>query len=122
VKWLRKVARRKLTRMKRVVVGFPEDILEGMDDIVVETNKTRSLFIREACCFYMEKVKRENMRERMKAGYIEMAEINRLLAEEIACDFDCSPKLGYADEYCAHAMESIFQPVTSQRFDKWGKS
>ena len=111
-----------MTRMKRVVVGFPEDVLEGLDDIVIETKKTRSLFIREACCFYMEKVKKENMRERMKAGYMEMAEINRLLAEEIACDFDCSPRLGYVDEYCAHAFESIAEAACSPKFSRRGKS
>lgn len=108
-----------LARMKRVVVGFPEDILAGIDDIVVETNKSRSLFIREACCFYMEKVKKESMREQMRTGYLEMAEINSLLAEEIACDFDCLPRLGLVDEYCAHASESI------SRHDlpaKWRKS
>lgn len=108
-----------LARMKRVVVGFPEDILEGIDHIVVETNKSRSLFIREACHFYMEKVKQENMRERMKAGYLEMAEINRLLAEEIACDFDCSPKLGFVDELCAHADKDGSSYGSSA---KWRKS
>lgn len=106
--------------MKRVVVGFPEDILEGMDEIVVETNKTRSLFIREACSFYIEKMKRENMEEQMKTGYLEMAEINRRMAEEIACDFDCSPRPGYIDECCAHAMNTAFKTKIS--FVRWRKS
>ncbi len=111
-----------LARMKRVVVGFPEDILAGIDDILVETNKSRSLFIREACHYYIEKVKKDNVREQMKTGYLEMAEINSVLAEEIACDFDCSPKLGYVDEYCAHAMESISQSESSETLAKWRKS
>jgi CopG family transcriptional regulator/antitoxin EndoAI len=107
-----------LARMKRVVVAFPEDILAGIDDIVVETNKTRSVFIREACCFYMEKVKRETMREQMKAGYLEMAEINRLLAEEIACDFGCYPRLGPVEEYRAYMAEISQHDVSA----KWRKS
>jgi CopG family transcriptional regulator/antitoxin EndoAI len=107
-----------LARMKRVVVAFPEDILAGIDDIVVETNKTRSLFIREACCFYMEKVKKENMREQMINGYLEMAEINRLLAEEIACDFDCFPRWGPADEYSALAPDDSRHDVSA----RWRKT
>ncbi len=107
-----------LARMRRVVVAFPEDILAGIDDIVVETNKTRSLFIREACCFYMEKVKQENMREQMKTGYLEMAEINSLLAEEIACDFDCCPRFGPIDECSAYAQAVSRHDVSA----RWRKS
>jgi len=29
----------------------------------------------------------------MKTGYQEMAEINRVLAEELASDFDCVPRM-----------------------------
>ncbi len=108
-----------LSKIKRVSVGFPEDILEGIDDIVVETNKSRSLFIREACCFYIQKVKKETMREQMRNGYLEMAEINRILAEELACDFDCSPKLFFADEYCAHASKNV---SPNEVPTKWRKS
>lgn len=59
-----------------------------MDSIQVETNRRRSDLIREACSIYIEERRRARLRERMKAGYQEMAEINRVLAEELASDFD----------------------------------
>ncbi|MGI6620793.1 MAG: hypothetical protein ACOX35_04985 [Bacillota bacterium] len=104
-----------MAKMKRVVVALPEDILAGIDDILVETKKTRSLFIREACCFYMEKVKKETMRAQMINGYLEMAEINRLLAEEIACDFDCLPSWGPIDEERSHVGESARHDLYARR-------
>ena len=36
------------------------------------------MFITEACCFYLEKIKRDSMLEAMKTGYLEMAEINQV--------------------------------------------
>ncbi len=74
--------------MRRVVVGFPEEILKDMDDLICDNNQCRSDIIREACSFYIEERRRAILREQMKAGYQEMAEINRVLAEEIASDFD----------------------------------
>lgn len=73
-------------------MGLPDDMLAGIDDLVSETNASRSLVIREACHFYIEEKRKNKLRERMKAGYQEMAEINRMLAEEMAADFidlDC---------------------------------
>lgn len=80
-----------VSRRRRVSVAFPEDILTGMDDLTHETNQHRSQIILEACSLYIEEKRRANLREKMKAGYREMAEINRLLAEELAGDFDCVP-------------------------------
>ncbi len=69
---------------------MPQDTLEGIDTIISDTKQCRSELIREACLLYIEERKRVSMRERMKAGYQEMAELNRLLAEEIASDFGIS--------------------------------
>ncbi len=78
--------------MKKVSVAFPESILADMDTIKAETNQRRSDLIREACSLYIEEKRRTSLREKMKAGYQEMAELNRLLAEELAGDFDCVPR------------------------------
>jgi CopG family transcriptional regulator/antitoxin EndoAI len=72
-----------------VSVAFPEDLLAGMDVLTSGTNQRRSDLIREACSLYIEEKRRACLRERMKAGYQEMAELNRLLAEELAGDLDC---------------------------------
>ena len=76
-----------MSKLKRVVVGLPEETLATIDTLVSGTKICRSELIREACYFYIEERRRQTLREKMKAGYQEMAELNRLLAEEIACDF-----------------------------------
>ena len=42
----------------------------------------------EACSFYIAEKRRAMLRERMKAGYLEMAELNRALAEEFGAHLD----------------------------------
>ncbi len=81
-----------MPRLKRVSVAFPEDILANIDVLTTETNQRRSDLIREACSLYIEEKRRAHLREKMKAGYQEMAELNRMLAEELAGDFDCVPR------------------------------
>ena len=76
-----------MNRTKEIVARLPEDVLVDIDNVVKKSNKTLSLFITEACCFYLEKIKRDRMLEAMKTGYLEMAEINQVLAEVIWCDF-----------------------------------
>lgn len=78
----------RVARLRRVVVGFTEEMLAGIDDLTLETQKCRSTLIREACSLYIEERRRAAFREKMKNGYIEMAELNRLLAEELAGDLD----------------------------------
>ncbi len=74
--------------MKRIVVGFPEDVLADIDDLLSDNNQKRSDIIRKACTFYIQEKRKALLREKLKVGYQEMAEINRLLAEETANDFD----------------------------------
>ncbi len=96
-----------------MVVGFPEDILADIDTLVQEGNLCRSELIREACSFYLEEKRKSHLRERMKAGYQEMAEINRVLAEEIGCDFDGVPRCGEV---------SIPGSDTSEQTSGWRKT
>lgn len=81
----------RVSKMRRVVVGIPEEMLSVLDSYA-EENQSRSEIIREACSLFIKERSRSRMKERMKIGYQEMAEINRILAEEIACDFDCVPR------------------------------
>jgi CopG family transcriptional regulator / antitoxin EndoAI len=73
---------------KKIVVSLPEGLLEEFDQIMeCKAGKKRSQFIREAVVLYIKERKRNNLRELMKKGYLEMAEINSELAEvDIACD------------------------------------
>jgi len=83
---------KEVPRLKRVTVTLSEDTLSYMEYLQAETKRHRSDLIREACYLYIEERRRASLREKMKAGYQEMAEINRLLAEELAADFDCVPR------------------------------
>lgn len=84
--------------LRKVTVTLSEDTLSYMDSLSSETNKRRSDLIREACSLYIEDRRRATLREKMKNGYQEMAEINRLLAEELASDFDCVPAVSGGDD------------------------
>lgn len=64
-------------------MGLPEDLVEDLDLVASGVSGRRSEIIREACVRYLEELKRRRLREQMKAGYQEMAEINVLLAEEM---------------------------------------
>lgn len=69
------------------MVSIPETLLEEVDDIKCIENKNRSELIREAMHFYLQEKRRRNMREEMRKGYLEMAEINLMLASEaIYCE------------------------------------
>lgn len=96
----------RVARLKRVVVGFTEEMLAGIDDLTLETNQCRSNLIREACSFYIEEKRRATFRERMKTGYLEMAELNRLLAEELGADLDSARSAAGQDDYGGTAEES----------------
>ncbi len=73
-----------MSKMKRVVVGLPEDVLEDLDLLASGISGRRSELIREACVRYLDELKRIKLREQMKLGYQEMGELNVLLAEEMS--------------------------------------
>lgn len=99
---------KEVPRLKKVTVTLSEETLSYMEYLQAETNRHRSDLIREACFLYVEERRRASLREKMKTGYQEMAEINRVLAEELASDFDCVPRsLSVEDD---------------QSFDPWRKA
>ncbi|HHY34338.1 MAG TPA: CopG family transcriptional regulator [Firmicutes bacterium] len=73
-----------MSRMKRIVVGLPEEVLEDLDLLASGISGRRSELIREACVRYVDELKRIKLREQMKLGYQEMGELNVLLAEEMS--------------------------------------
>ena len=70
----------------KVIVSLPDTLLKKSDIVYME-KKNRSEFIREAMKLYSRKRKVE-MRESLKKGYTEMANINLALAESaFSADF-----------------------------------
>ncbi|QGT98742.1 Programmed cell death antitoxin YdcD [Candidatus Syntrophocurvum alkaliphilum] len=52
---------------------------------MADESKNRSEIVREAIKFYLGERKKNLMREQMKKGYLEMAEINLNIATENCC-------------------------------------
>lgn len=67
---------------KRIMVTVPENLLLELDDIYAAESKNRSEIIREALKFYVGERKKRLVKEQMKKGYLEMADINLTLASE----------------------------------------
>ena len=83
-----------MAELKRIAISLPNSLLKEIDDIVCDECCNRSEFVRNAMRFYIKELKRTNVVERMKAGYIEMAEINITLAE-IGLTADNETIIGY---------------------------
>lgn len=67
---------------KRVMVSVPENLLAELDGLASLDRCNRSQIIREAMQLYLAERRRYVLREQMKKGYQEMAEINLTLALE----------------------------------------
>jgi CopG family transcriptional regulator / antitoxin EndoAI len=68
--------------LKRIMISIPDSLLQEVDGIIALEKRNRSEFVREAMRLYIEEKKRKEAREIMKRGYLEMAKINLVLAEE----------------------------------------
>jgi CopG family transcriptional regulator/antitoxin EndoAI len=64
------------------MISIPESLLKEVDGLVSLEKRNRSEFIREAMRLYISERKRRTVREQMKKGYQEMAQINLALAME----------------------------------------
>ncbi|MFW5986112.1 MAG: CopG family ribbon-helix-helix protein [Halanaerobiales bacterium] len=71
-----------LGNVKKVMVSLPNKLLEEIDGYVKKGNGNRSEFIREAMRLYIREKRRQEMREQLRNGYVEMSDINLELAAE----------------------------------------
>lgn len=67
--------------LKKIIVSLPDNLLEEVDYIVALENKNRSEFIRDAMRLYIKEREKIKVREQLKAGYMQMADINVKLSE-----------------------------------------
>ena len=73
--------------IKKVMISLPDNLLEEVDGFVQKGSGNRSEFVREAMRLYLKEKKRQEIREKLRDGYIEMSEINSKLADEgVYCD------------------------------------
>ena len=67
---------------RRIMISLPSHLLTEVDGIVASEKRTRSEFIREAMKHYLFERRRNQIREEMQKGYMEMAKINLSLSQE----------------------------------------
>lgn len=72
-----------MAEIRRIVVSLPESIIEEIDDIASMEKKDRSDFIKEAIYSVLLERRKAEMREQMRKGYMEMAQINLALAKDL---------------------------------------
>lgn len=67
---------------KRIVITISENLLLEVDNMKNLESKNRSELVRDALAYYLSERKKNYFRDKMKQGYVEMAEINL----KIACE------------------------------------
>jgi CopG family transcriptional regulator/antitoxin EndoAI len=70
-----------LAELRKILISLPDNLLKEIDNIVSVEKTNRSEFVREAMRLYIREKRKIEMRDRMKKGYQEMAEINLRLSE-----------------------------------------
>ncbi|MCG0276447.1 MAG: ribbon-helix-helix protein, CopG family [Thermosediminibacteraceae bacterium] len=70
-----------MAELKRIVVSLPDSLLKQVDCIKSTEKKNRSELIQDAMRLYLKERERIKMREQLKIGYQEMADINLNIAE-----------------------------------------
>lgn len=67
---------------KKILISIPENLLKELDNAVKLEGTNRSDFIRKAIRFYLIEKRKIEIRNKMKAGYLEMSSINKSITEE----------------------------------------
>lgn len=81
-----------MSESKRLVVSLSDTLCSEFDEALKQDSKKRSEFIREAIILYIEEQKKLHLVEKMKNGYMEMAELNLELCEMGLCTDICELK------------------------------
>ncbi len=67
--------------LKKILISLPDNLLEEIDVAASSEKTSRSHFVGEAMKVYLKERRKIEIREKMKKGYQEMAEINIRLSE-----------------------------------------
>lgn len=70
-----------MAQYKKILISVPDNLLEELDIMVSNEKTNRSMIVREAMSLYIREKHRVELRDKMRRGYEEMAEINLRLAE-----------------------------------------
>ena len=77
--------------IKQIMIRIPSRLLDEVDAIISRRKGSRSQFIIEAMINHLQELRRRELRERLREGYIKMAAM--WLAEDDAEDWAGSERL-----------------------------
>ncbi len=83
-----------MAELRKILISIPDNLLQEIDTVVERDKTNRSQFVREAMKVYLRERRKTEIRDRLKIGYQEMAEINIRLSE-ICFDADNDVQLRY---------------------------
>ncbi len=70
-----------MAQYRKILISVPDNLLEELDNMVSSEKTSRSMVVREAMSLYIREKHKVELRDKMRLGYEEMAEINLRLAE-----------------------------------------
>lgn len=85
-----------MAESRKIQISLPEQLLKEVDSIVSMEKTNRSEFVRRTIRLYIRERRRIEVRDKLKRGYQEMAEINIRLSE-IWFDADNDLQLKYEE-------------------------
>ena len=71
-----------MSNHKKILLTVPGELISEIDNLISDSDITRSEFMREGLRFYIHEVKKRRLREQMEKGYREMGAVNLEIAEE----------------------------------------
>lgn len=86
-----------MAELRKILISLPDNLLKEIDSIVSVEKTNRSQFVREAMKLYIRERRKIEMRDKLKKGYQEMAEINMKLSE-ICFDADNDQQQKYEEK------------------------
>lgn len=70
-----------MAQYKKILISIPDNLLVELDSIASNEKTNRSMLVREAMNLYIREKHKIELRDKMRNGYEQMAEINLRLAE-----------------------------------------
>lgn len=86
-----------MSQTKKILVSLPDTLLAQIDDIASESGTSRSEFVRDAMRYYVRERQIREIRESLKRGYQEMAQINLEIAQ-MCFGADCEQQNCYEEK------------------------
>jgi len=72
------------TKTKKILVEFPEDLLQQAEEVASDLSTNRSKLIRSAVRVYIAKLKQNQLAKALAEGYQEYAEFDRGASAEFS--------------------------------------